>query len=209
MPYKKTNNCPICGKPIDPRNKYCQKHKLFTAEHRRNISLAVKGVPKPSLKGKKRPQHSKFLKKWWSEHPEEREKARQRGQALANNPEYLQKLSILLSGKNNPNWKNGLSQRHYKYFYQKLKDKIRKRDNFTCLLCGKTETELGYNLSIHHIDFNKKNYDEQNLCALCKQCNSIINFRRLKWTEYLKNKIVSMYGIGKKGINTELVKYVD
>lgn len=155
MPYKKTKQCPVCGKSICPHSNYCRKHAPFSKEHKENISKALKGRPKPYLLGKKRPEHSRFLKNWWKNHPKEREKARQRGLILASDKAYLQKLSELLSGENNPNWKGGLAQKKYKDFYQKLKDKIRSRDNFTCQLCGKTEKELGYKLSVNHINFDK------------------------------------------------------
>jgi len=186
MPYKKTKQCPICGKLIYPFNNYCRKHAPFSKKHRENISKALKGRPKPYLVGKKRPAHSRFLKKWWRNHPEEREKARQRGLALASDKAYLHKLSELLSGENNPNWKGGLAQKKYKDFYQKLKNKIRSRDNFTCQLCGRTEKELGYKLSVNHINFDKTDSREENLNSLCKRCNSLINFDRTKWTEYFQ-----------------------
>ena len=44
-------------------------------------------------KGKRRPEHSKCLKEWWKEHPEEIEKARQRGLRMVSDELYLQKLS--------------------------------------------------------------------------------------------------------------------
>jgi len=167
----------------------------FTQEHKNKISKALKGKPRPYA-SHKRPEHSKFLKKWWANHPEEREKARQRGLRLVQSKEYLEKLSVLLSGENNPNWRNGESQKKYRGFYQKLKNKIRKRDGFKCQLCGKLEQELGYTLSIHHTDFNKENNAEDNLVAVCKHCNSIINFGREKWINFFKEKIAATNGSG-------------
>jgi len=187
--------CKICNKPIRSESGYCRKHSdkigkyVRTLRHKRAMQQKMKGRKVPWMKGKKRPKHSSYLKKWWKEHPEERKKAKARGKLLAQDKKYLQKLSELLSGEKNPNWRGGLAQKQYKGFYKKLKEEIRKRDNYTCQLCGKTEKELEYTLSINHIDFNKKNSIPSNLNALCKRCNSLINFDRAKWTKYFSQKL--------------------
>jgi 5-methylcytosine-specific restriction endonuclease McrA len=208
MPRKKTNKCPICGKPIYSISRYCRKHAPFSEEHKKHISEGRKGIP-PWNKNKKRPEHSKFLKEWWAKHPEQRERAKQRGLQLASDKAYLQKLSELLSGEKNPNWRGGLSRKEYKGFYQKLKDKIRRRDNFTCQLCGRTENQLGYRLSINHINFDKTDNREENLNALCKRCNSLINFNRNKWAKWFQEKIANMNGNGRLKENIDTVKNVD
>lgn len=74
MPYKKSKTCPTCGKPIAWVSFYCRKHSPFSKKHCEHISQAIKGKPKLWLRGKKRPEHSKFLKNWWSEHLEEARK---------------------------------------------------------------------------------------------------------------------------------------
>jgi len=173
------------------------------------MSSILSNRPKPTLRGKSRPQHSDFLKKWWGEHPEQRERARQRGIKNASDKKYLEMLSDLLSGEKNPNWRGGISNRKYKNFYQKLKDKIRKRDNFSCQLCKESESDLGHHLSIHHIDYDKENYLEINLIALCKRCNSLANFGEEKWINYFKRKIAIIYGNGLRETNIEDVKYAD
>ncbi len=96
-------------------------------------------------------------------------------------------------GNKNPNWRDGLSQKKYVLFTRSLKLKIRERDNFTCQKCCKTEKNLGYTLSVNHIDFNKQNYSENNLNALCKSCNSVINFSRDYWTNVFQQKIKQIY----------------
>ena len=196
--------CKVCGKKcFNSKSGYCQKHSTIlgkykrTPEHKKLMRERLSGKPKEWLRGRKSPNHSIFLKKWWQEHPEAREKLRKRMQIQCSDKKCLEHLSALLSGENNPNWQGGLAQKKYKKFYQKLKDKIRKRDNFTCQCCGKTEKELGYVLSIHHIDFNKENSSENNLNALCKRCNSLINFDRIKWTQYFQNKLAITNGNGK------------
>jgi len=94
-----------------------------------------------------------------------------------------------ITGENHPGWCGGISNKPYAFeFNKELKDKIRKRDSYTCQLCGKTEEELGEKLSIHHIDYNKKNCEESNLVSLCRVDNSKANFDRLDWMILFKKK---------------------
>ncbi len=102
-----------------------------------------------------------------------------------NNPNFG---NHCLQGKNNPNWKNGLSNLPYAIeFNEELKAKIRKRDNYICQNkeCNMIEEEhlicYGFNLSIHHIDYNKMNSDEKNLIVLCFQFNGRANSNRDYW----------------------------
>ena len=58
---------------------------------------------------------------------------------------------------------------------EELKESIRKRDNYTCQICGMTQEEslIRYKgkLSIHHIDRNKNNCNPDNLVTQCKGCH--------------------------------------
>ena len=75
-------------------------------------------------------------------------------------PELIERFT----GSNNPNWNGGTSFLPYPpSFNQQLKDKIRVRDNFICQLCGVPELECKRRLAIHHINYNKKNNDTNNL----------------------------------------------
>lgn len=93
-------------------------------------------------------------------------------------------------GEFNSGWLGGRSFEKYgKNFTKELKEKIRERDNYTCQECGFTQVDLGYTLSIHHIDYNKKNNTPNNLISLCKSCHQQTNFRRDDWINYFQNKI--------------------
>lgn len=205
--------CKVCGKELERHNKkgYCIKHRpayIRTPEIKAKISASRRGI-EPWNKGKQIPDHSTKLKEWWAEHPEQKEKQRQRGIELSQDKAYLEKLSMLLSGDKNPNWRGGIAHTKYKGFYKKLKDKIRARDNYTCQLCGKTEKELGYTLSVNHINFDKEDNREENLNALCKRCNSYVNFDREKWTKWFQIKIASIYGNGGKKEDGGIARSVD
>lgn len=93
-----------------------------------------------------------------------------------------------LSGEKNPRWNEGKSFEPYTHlFNQQLKDKIRVRDNFICQLCGIPELECNARLSIHHIDYDKVNCNENNLISLCNKCNSKVNSKREYWKVYFIN----------------------
>jgi hypothetical protein len=84
--------------------------------------------------------------------------------------------------ENNPNWKGGKSFELYpEGWHKELKTTIRKRDRFICKICGKN----GYH--VHHIDYNKKNLDLNNLITLCGSCHTKTNFKRDYWQMYFRN----------------------
>lgn len=70
-----------------------------------------------------------------------------------------------------------------------LRSLVRERDDFTCRECDHTEKQLGYNLSVHHIDYNKENCDMNNLISLCKSCHAKTNFNRQDWIKYYGDKL--------------------
>ena len=98
-----------------------------------------------------------------------------------------------IQGDKAPNWRGGIQFDPYPFsFNNKLKEKIRKRDSHVCQLCGLTNEEhiliYGYDLVIHHSDYDKRNCHESNLETLCIQCNSRVNFNRTYWTQFFKFK---------------------
>jgi hypothetical protein len=94
--------------------------------------------------------------------------------------------------ENNPNWQGGISFEPYsKDFNDELKNFIREYDGYKCQICGIKQN--GRKLSIHHIDYNKKNNDEENLISLCLTCHMKTNFNREYWIEYFKPIMASKY----------------
>jgi len=95
----------------------------------------------------------------------------------------------IMMGEDNHQWRGGLSFEPYSpEFTNKLKSIIRQRDNFICQECQYSEEQLGYKLGIHHIDYNKKNNNLDNLISLCRSCHSKTNFKREDWIKYFINK---------------------
>ena len=115
--------------------------------------------------GKNNPMYGKH---WTKEHRENQSKAR--------------------SGKGNPNWQGGIGKFPYSFnFDDELKKLIRKRDNYTCQLCNEKQNDR--KLSVHHIDYNKENSDPNNLIALCRACNTKVNYKRRLWKKFFQRKL--------------------
>lgn len=82
-------------------------------------------------------------------------------------------------GKLSPNWCGGLSKDGYCEVWKdkEYKQDIRDRDGNCCLnpYCSSNNTS---DLTIHHIDYDKKNCHPSNLITVCRSCNSRANVNR-------------------------------
>lgn len=100
------------------------------------------------------------------------------------------KISKSLEGKNTKenhwNWQNGKSFEIYpEDWTDSLKESIRERDRYVCQECGIHQDELEEKLHVHHIDYDKKNLDPQNLISLCRSCHMKTNANREYWTKHM------------------------
>lgn len=121
-------------------------------------------------------------------------------------PEAREKMSLAKKGR--PSWNKGismsaetkkrisetkLSQRtsgptyNSRYQTSEWKQKrleIYKRDEWICQNCGK-QTSISFGkdrICCHHIDYNHKNLDSNNLITLCWSCHARTNGNRPFWT---------------------------
>ena len=69
-------------------------------------------------------------------------------------------------------------------FDSSLKEKVRFKDSYKCQICGCSQVENARQLSIHHIDYNKKNNNINNLVSLCISCHTKTSYDREYWKEY-------------------------
>lgn len=109
------------------------------------------------------------------------------------NREYIKKLKESHTGKvlnKASNWQGGKSFEPYSpLFNSQVKSRVKVRDNFICQLCGVPELECDRELSIHHIDYDKKNNSLINLISLCVKCHGRTNGNRNYWINYF-SKII-------------------
>ncbi len=129
---------------------------------------------------------------------------------LSKNPEETRrKLSETHKGEKHWNWQNGISFEPYPQEWSIiLRKDIRKRDYHICQLCGAHEKgNIAYD--VHHIDYNKKNCNPNNLITLCRKCNVKVNKNREYWTEYFQTLMYFKYNSTKnnKLINFNSCKY--
>jgi len=136
--------CPTCGKPMSATAQQCRACKpsyVRTAESRQKLSQALKGKPKPWLRGRKRPEHSRKMKEWWT--PERREAKRQEMLERSPGARY-----------------HGLSCKGAR----RLREALGK-----CELCGSDGSDS--RLDVHHRNGDKQDQALSNLTVLCHRCH--------------------------------------
>lgn len=193
LPPKPKNYCIDCDKEIRLTSKRC--HRCANNANPNRFSFQKGNVPWNANQTK---ETNPILKRFSEERLGKNNGSENGNYNRPHTPEERKLMSDShwdCSGKNNPNWHNGSSIVSYgKGFNNQLKEQIRKRDNYRCQQCFREQSELRdknnkhYKLSIHHIDYNKKNNSSENLISLCKQCHAQTNFSREDWQDYFKNK---------------------
>lgn len=166
------------------------KGKHLSEEGKIKLSIFFTGRKLPPLSEERK---KKLIKANTGRHPskEARQKMSESHKRKNLSEETRQKLSECHRGSKHPNWQGGKSFEPYSpEFNRQLKELIRQRDNYQCQLCGMPEIENITKLTVHHIDYVKKNCLPDNLIALCKSCNFKVNINRKYWTEYfLKEEV--------------------
>ena len=72
-------------------------------------------------------------------------------------------------------------------FMNKLRELVRERDGYKCQECGCSQIECTEKLSVHHIDYNKKNDNTKNLISLCRPCHLKTQTNREYWRKRYTN----------------------
>jgi len=89
---------------------------------------------------------------------------------------------ISISGCNSVHWKGGISKEPYcQDWTNDLKEFVKERDDFKCLnpYCSSKNPD---DLTVHHINYNKKSCSDKNLITVCRSCNGRANTDR-EWHE--------------------------
>ena len=138
------------GIHASPQTEYKKGHKNsleIELKRGRSISIAKKGKPKVSPNEKTR-----------------------------------DKLADVIRGERNRNWKGGITpitelRISGDWRWRKLREEIKKRDNFTCQVCGKK------GVIVHHIkpwSIEEPNNEPENLITLCRSCHAKIDHSEKK-----------------------------
>lgn len=171
---------------LESRKKMSIAHKgrVCSEETKRKISESQMGSKNPfygkthSLESRKKMSH-KLTK-------EHKEKLIRSNLGKKRSKEFCDNRS----GKGNPHWLGGKSFEPYGIeFNDRLKVWIRRRDRFRCQECFRHQDELKRKLSVHHIDFDKKNNAPENLITLCGVCHAQTQYNREQWTRYYQRQM--------------------
>ena len=125
-----------------------------TEEHRQKMSAALKGKPKPWLKGRKRPGHAETMRKYWT--PERREAKRQ--EMLGRNPDARY---------------HGLSCKSAARLVARIGH---------CERCQHDGSES--RLGCHHQNRDKHDHRLENLEILCHRCHMHEHRNEIGWAAY-------------------------
>lgn len=165
------------------------KWGTHTAESKQKISQSKIGIPRPEFsdewrenmgvarRGKKLPPRSlEFIQKQIDSHV---------GKGM---------------GKDNPNWKNGISFEPYcDKFTPEFRERVRNFFGRVCVNedCRKTEANNKRRLSVHHVNYDKMvccNDVKPLFAAVCNSCNSKANHNREHWQSYYTDIINEKHG---------------
>lgn len=162
---------PTCNKEVSGPDKRCiscviKGKSLKERGHKDNCQCAWCKTRRGECKGENSPLFGKHLTK-----------------------EIIKKMSLAKGG-------TGIPYEHTDHgpdFTEALKEVVRRRDHYTCQLCGCPQIENGRKLDVHHIDYNKLQNILKNLIALCIACHAKTRVKREKWKRYFINLLLKEY----------------
>jgi 5-methylcytosine-specific restriction endonuclease McrA len=160
------------------------KHTEATKKKLSEISkITLNGFKKGHTccwKGKKMPSRSEEwrIKQRKSQKGKPWSEKRRKAQELVRR-KYTKKGKFLI--------KNG---KEYSSNWNEIRKIIYKRDNWHCQECNIHCWSNGKSkIQCHHIDYNEKNNDFDNLITLCASCHAKTLYKRQDWVIYFHNKM--------------------
>lgn len=114
-----------------------------------------------------------------------------------------------MSGKNNPNWKGGVTKEYYLWRsgidnsleYKEFRKNIYERDDYCCQMCSNQSNE---DIQVHHIKEVHKHpelmMEERNCITLCKKCHSSIRWHEEEHEDNFTEIVQAKYDDKSKGV---------
>jgi hypothetical protein len=149
------------------------KKKVFSEEHKLNISLAAKNKPPVTKEFRlKMSRINKGRKLIFTE--EHRKHISESHKAIATD-EFKQKMSIIAFKRYYPDWNGDTSQKsnvlRKRGKYKSWRNKVLTRDNYLCVRCGSSEDKLNAHHIKAFIKYPELRFDVDNGISLCKPCH--------------------------------------
>lgn len=164
-----------------PWNKKRKGYKIHSEDYKKQLSENRKGNKNPNFNKK----HSEETKRKMSEKLKGRISWNKglkgyKIEKLKGHKSWNKGLVGYNSNEKHWNWQGGKSFEPYSVDWtQTLRRSIRERDNYICQKCGKLQGDRAF--SVHHIDYDKKNCNPENLTTLCRSCHiKLHNSRKFK-----------------------------
>ena len=195
----------LIGKPIKCKLKGCKTFFQRTTQKRHQIfcshscyglfrGIAYRGENNPSWKGGLVKCVCRQCAKTYLQKPSRKNTTR-----FCSPVCRVESLKERYRGEGGSNWQGGITAEHitarHLSEYKKWIRQIKKRDNYTCRLCGsKKSVEAN-----HIIPFRKDkyNYDLMNGITLCRKCHSKTFLKEEKYYHVFK-EILNDYMLGTK-----------
>lgn len=142
-----------------------------------------------------RENQSKKHKEYFINNPESKLNLSKKSKELWQNQEFREKILNSYpnrKGELASNWQGGKSFELYGIeFNKELKNFIKQRDNYQCQ--DPNCKHLSERLEVHHIDYDKKNNNPENLITLCLNCHRKTNFKRNYYTEFYQKMVNKLW----------------
>ncbi len=147
----------------------------------RKVELSKRMKEKWKSKKERKKQSQMMLKVWKND---EYKKKRKEGMEKPGVSEKIALGGAKRKGFNNGAWNGGTGCAPYSTIWgnSEFKESIKERDNFKCKhpdCWNKSKI-----LVLHHINYDKKDCDPENLITLCNSCNLRVNVNREYWMKY-------------------------
>lgn len=165
-----------------------QKGKIRSAETRKKIALGK--IDNSWNRGRKVPEEA-------ISHMKAAQKGRQ--VSLETRALWSAQRKGKFTGEKHPNWKGGISFGVYcPKFNTEFKERVREFWGRMCFICGKTESENGRKLDVHHVNYDKGvccNNEKPLFIPLCTKCHGITTTSdREKMSKFLTEHILRVSG---------------